>query len=914
MNREAAALIDSEGMLDREDEPHPPADADKCGAYATCSPAYGRRLRRDRGALLAHLELEKRVRENGLGSDFESQDGLLDLIKLYFGRFDEKARFFEDFKPYTVLEEARLTHFFVRLSSPSLIQTCRTYGDMSLGRMNCRPRRGRSARIPARTVALGLDSALPEMEMQPTDDLVLLAVQKVVSLWGAQNDVIWLYMTASILKYAAQHSKNSYLVGLQFHRLLSAQYSRCSTIMPRADSLACGERRTLTQECVETSQITLRPASSFRRSYQRSTRMSPTSSHSKTANSLQCNLVKIKLVRMHLEHDCLSTQLADTELIVYLRPHPAKLSAPCQPTFDPQTLMMNSPGPGWLSTFLCIYIRVFLHASDIDGTVEEKLLIGYRPKVADISKKIPLKECMHGRKEPEFNELTADKRKLIDYVQQGELVFAAADKWPEAAPKEPSVVCDPPEGVPEIFGYSGTRSVVEKSRGREEDKDEEDRHDETTRIAVLGLCRTAIKTTSATIIFMLFCSQHRGAARLSSSSSTFKEFGAARPLPLLSRPQRRAHAYDSDEAAVLLDSEEGHAIAKTSLVVDELRRGLVRARGDFAAEGERTRAKLVEKNARNCLEFLAVLDATFASPVDADKVREARGLIRQLQMRMDGATVMLCLRSWSLRSARAKTGSDLAKLQNGLLGLIKLYFERFGDKAFCFEDLKLYTVLEGYELLAHNAYLDGHTHIFYAARRSKNSYLGIHRLLSAPSIELQHYRALRVKEVQIDMLVMCPRVRGEVLSRATSRSHKNLRSYRSGFVSEKYLQVTNLIAFEDRLDNSLQHDLVKIEHMRMRLAHEGPSTELADTELIELFDRITSPAHSYNHDLQVMSNYQPRGQPTFDAQTLMMNASGFLRIYIRVFLLESDIDETVEKLLVIGNRSKITDISRIRSL
>ncbi|KAH8106623.1 hypothetical protein DFH11DRAFT_1732703 [Phellopilus nigrolimitatus] len=329
-----------------------PADADKCGAYATCSPAYGRRLRRDRGALLAHLELEKRVRENGLGSDFESRDGLLDLIKLYFGRFDEKARFFEDFKPYTVLEEARLTHFS-----------------------------GRSARIPARTVALGLDSTLPEMEMQPTDDLVLLAVQKVVSLWGAQNDVIWLYMTASILKYAAQHSKNSYLIGLQFHRLLSAQYSRCSTIMPRADSLACGERRTLTQECVEASQITLRPASSFRRSYQRSTRISPISSRSKTANSLQWNLVNIEL-----------------------------------PTFDPQMLMMNSPGPGWLSTFLCIYIRVFLHASDIDGTVEEKLLIGYRPKVADISKKIPLKECMHGRKEPELNELTADKRKLIDYV------------------------------------------------------------------------------------------------------------------------------------------------------------------------------------------------------------------------------------------------------------------------------------------------------------------------------------------------------------------------------------------------------------------------------------------------------------------------------------------------------------------
>ncbi|KAH8113725.1 hypothetical protein DFH11DRAFT_316784 [Phellopilus nigrolimitatus] len=77
-------------------------------------------------------------------------------------------------------------------------------------------------------------------------------------------------------------------------------------------------------------------------------------------------------------------------------------------------------------------------------------------------------------------------------------------------------------------------------------------------------------------------------------------------------------------------------------------------------------------------------------------------------MRVDGATVILCVHSWSLRSTRAKTGSNLAKLQDGLLGLIKLYFERFGDKACCFEDFKPYTVLEGSELLALNAYLDGH--------------------------------------------------------------------------------------------------------------------------------------------------------------------------------------------------------------
>ncbi|KAH8106593.1 hypothetical protein DFH11DRAFT_1732754 [Phellopilus nigrolimitatus] len=226
----------------------------------------------------------------------------------------------------------------------------------------------------------------------------------------------------------------------------------------------------------------------------------------------------------------------------------------------------------------------------------------------------------------------------------------------------------------------------------------------TTRIAVLGLCRTAISSTSQTssrqrarsltFIFRSFRVQHHRAARFSRSPSTSKAFGAARPLPVLGHPQRYTRAYDPDEAAALLDSEEGHAIARTSLVVDDLCRDLVRARGNFAAEGERARSL-----------SRTVLDATFAVPVDADKVRDARGLLRQLRMRMDGATVMLWLRSWSLRSTRAKTGSDLGE-RDSLLGLIKLYVERFGDKACCFDDLKPYTLLEDAELSALNSYLD----------------------------------------------------------------------------------------------------------------------------------------------------------------------------------------------------------------
>ena len=47
-----------------------------------------------------------------------------------------------------------------------------------------------------------------------------------------------------------------------------------------------------------------------------------------------------------------------------------------------------------------------------------------------------------------------------------------------------------------------------------------------------------------------------------------------------------------DKAAALLDTDEGKAVAKTSLVVDEVRRELVQARRDFEAEGARAREKI----------------------------------------------------------------------------------------------------------------------------------------------------------------------------------------------------------------------------------------------------------------------------------------------------------------------------------
>ncbi|KAH8100751.1 hypothetical protein DFH11DRAFT_1736785 [Phellopilus nigrolimitatus] len=69
-------------------------------------------------------------------------------------------------------------------------------------------------------------------------------------------------------------------------------------------------------------------------------------------------------------------------------------------------LVRNSSGSGWLSKFLRIYTLVFLLASDIDETVEEKLLIWDHPK-----------ERIHVRKEVELSELTADELTFFDYPE-----------------------------------------------------------------------------------------------------------------------------------------------------------------------------------------------------------------------------------------------------------------------------------------------------------------------------------------------------------------------------------------------------------------------------------------------------------------------------------------------------------------
>ena len=53
-----------------------------------------------------------------------------------------------------------------------------------------------------------------------------------------------------------------------------------------------------------------------------------------------------------------------------------------------------------------VYIRAFKHASNLDDTVEDKLLVGDRPKPTEISSK-PLKERLSNRDENELAEVSS---------------------------------------------------------------------------------------------------------------------------------------------------------------------------------------------------------------------------------------------------------------------------------------------------------------------------------------------------------------------------------------------------------------------------------------------------------------------------------------------------------------------------
>jgi len=70
---------------------------------------------------------------------------------------------------------------------------------------------------------LQLGAGLPDTELQPADDLAILAGNVLVNLWHLTNDQVYLYNAATVLEFASTKSKHSFRIRLllvQIYRLL----------------------------------------------------------------------------------------------------------------------------------------------------------------------------------------------------------------------------------------------------------------------------------------------------------------------------------------------------------------------------------------------------------------------------------------------------------------------------------------------------------------------------------------------------------------------------------------------------------------------------------------------------------------------------------------------------------------------
>ncbi|KAJ7581325.1 actin cytoskeleton organization protein [Mycena floridula] len=492
------------------------------------------------------------------------------------------------------------------------------------------------------------------------------------------------------------------------------------------------------------------------------------------------------------------------------------------------------------------------------------------------------------------------------------------------------------------------------------------------------------------------------------------------------------------EAGALLSTDIGQAICKTNLSCDEVRRELVKLAGSLPGEGENPReeearraTEKIREGDRNWLEFVAVLDGTFppteSSEPASEQITSIEVLFEQIAEK-DGLKDRSGLLGLLELDKRSGWKDSTHRLQ-----LLQKYFDRFGDKACCFEDLKpfvgqikewtqflqgltsnpdstsikgLQRLINAHKLLRYNLqlpltsdaeiassrvytslYLQGlplgkdlaptelqpaddlvilaasalvgawkadgaekhlwHASVLleYALTKSKYAFqarlmlVRIYRLLGAAHIALEHYRAMNVKQVQTDTLShfildrgstfgMGPAAIGDLTMiseclEATqiyaSNTNETGEYIVRAFSLEKYSQIPEFIVFEDRLENSLQRDITKLENLRMRMAHEGiPSkdvttADLVDLELIELkyiFERV----HHENRDFEILPDYQPNGGSTLEKQSVLFGKSmgrgwlfSFLRLYIRAFQQASDLSDTVEEKLLIGDRPQHSD-------
>ncbi|KAF9464770.1 N-acetyltransferase B complex non catalytic subunit-domain-containing protein [Collybia nuda] len=423
---------------------------------------------KDRSSMLGLLELEGRARKYGLST---SPARLVTLMEHYFEEIGDKACCFEDLKPYLDLEGnecLKWTSFLeatpASFNSPNELR--RLINSHKLLRHGLSQSEltveAESARALLYTKyfmdGLQLGVALPSSELQPADDFALLAGNAWVSLWNSTSDESYLHKAVALLEFALTRSPQSFqarMILIRIYRLLGApsmalehyrimqikqiQHDTLShLILSRAStfSLAATGDLTLATECLESTQIYLSNSQETGDFIVRAFTSEKYSQipefiefEDRLDNSLQRDIVKMEHLRMRLAHEPITSDIIDMELIelkfIFDRSHHDNRDFDIITNYQPQGsssindqthLFGKAEGRGWLGAFLKLYIRAFQHGSDLDDTVEEKLLIGDRPKQsADLEKK-PLRERLLQRQDEEIAELTADEVPLVDYA------------------------------------------------------------------------------------------------------------------------------------------------------------------------------------------------------------------------------------------------------------------------------------------------------------------------------------------------------------------------------------------------------------------------------------------------------------------------------------------------------------------
>lgn len=185
---------------------------------------------------------------------FQDPDAIYTLAESYFERFGDKACCFEDLVPYVQFSGDHLSnwiaylekhtstvsvfvHFFFQIelhdfhlqATPEDLR--RTINALKLLRYNLTQEQLTPEFEAARAtqyIRLYLDGmvhgqSLPDTELQPVDDLVVLGAHAFVTLWKTTGDVSFLYRAVVILEFASGKSKQSYVIRLlliQIYHLL----------------------------------------------------------------------------------------------------------------------------------------------------------------------------------------------------------------------------------------------------------------------------------------------------------------------------------------------------------------------------------------------------------------------------------------------------------------------------------------------------------------------------------------------------------------------------------------------------------------------------------------------------------------------------------------------------------------------